>query len=100
MQLAEACSAWATRMDDTLADLLVRRQWRTTGDRADVERLLERKVRQQGSRLGVEPAVVTASHGATPGPTGITQAYISVPPAKRYERKELHAEGGMGQIWR
>jgi len=100
MQLADACSAWAARMDDTLADLLVQRHWLTTYDRADVERLRERKVRKQASRLGVEPAAVTASHGPAPGPPGITQMYITVPPAKRYERKELHAEGGMGQIWR
>jgi PAS domain S-box-containing protein len=100
VQFAEACSAWATRMDDALADLLVQRHWLTTEDRADVERLLERKVRKQGSRPDVEPAAATACQDSTPGPTEITQAYISVPPAKTYARKELHATGGMGQIWK
>ena len=42
-------------MDDVLADLLVQRHWLTTEDRADVERLLERKLRKQGSRPDVEP---------------------------------------------
>jgi hypothetical protein len=51
VQFAEACSAWATRKDDVLADLLVQRHWLTTEDRADVERLLERKLRKQGSRV-------------------------------------------------
>jgi hypothetical protein len=39
MQFADASSAWATRMDDALADLLLQRHWLTTEDRADVERL-------------------------------------------------------------
>src|SRR5215831_7761324 len=85
VQFADASSAWATRMDDALADLLVQRRWLTTEDRADVERLLERKLRKQGSRVAVEPAAAAACPGATPDPTGITQAYITVPPAKRYE---------------
>src|SRR5262249_24075368 len=47
-RFAEACSAWATRKDTPLADLLVERGWLTAADRADVERLLERKLRKQG----------------------------------------------------
>jgi PAS domain S-box-containing protein len=100
VQFADACSAWATRMDDALADLLVQRDWLTTEDRADVERLLERKVRKQGSRVAVQPAAAAANQGATPDQTGMTLEYIPVPPSKRYQRKGLHATGGMGQIWR
>ena len=48
LQFADACSAWATRLDCALADLLVERHWLTAEDRAEVERLLERKLRKQG----------------------------------------------------
>ena len=99
VQFADACSAWATRLDGTLADLLVQRHWLTPEDRAEVERLLERKQRKQGSRLSVEQAASTPSAGATPDPT-LALPYISVASAQKYERKELHATGGMGQVWR
>jgi hypothetical protein len=98
--VVDACSAWATRLDNALADLLVARHWLTAEDRAEVERLLERKLRKQGSRLPVDQAGSAASQGATPGPTDKTMPYISVLPTMKYERKTLHAEGGMGQIWR
>jgi PAS domain S-box-containing protein len=99
MQFADACSAWATRLDCALADLLVQRHWLTAEDRAEVERLLERKLRKQGSRLSADQASSTPSPAATPSPT-MTQAFIALPPAQRYARKELHATGGMGQVWR
>jgi hypothetical protein len=100
LQFADACSAWATRLDCALADLLVERHWLTAEDRAEVERLLERKLRKQGTRLPVDQAGSAASQSATPGPTEMTMPYISVLPTMKYERKTLHAEGGMGQIWR
>jgi hypothetical protein len=41
---AEVCSAWASRKETPLADLLVERGWLTAEDRADVEKLLARKL--------------------------------------------------------
>src|SRR5438552_10389371 len=39
-RFAEACSAWATRKDTPLADLLVERGWLTAEDRAHLDYLL------------------------------------------------------------
>jgi PAS domain S-box-containing protein len=100
LQLADACSAWATRLDGTLADLLVQRNWLTLEDRAEVDRLLERKLRKQGSRLAADRAAETQSQGAAPGTAGMTMPYLTVLPPRQYDRKSLHATGGMGQIWR
>ena len=47
-QFAEACSAWAARKSDPLAELLVERGWLGLPDRADVEKLLERKLKKHG----------------------------------------------------
>ncbi len=96
LYFADACSAWAARLDGALADLLMERHWLTAEDRAEVERLVERKLRKQGKRLPADQA----ARAATPGPTEMTKPYISVLPTMKYERKTLHAEGGMGQIWR
>jgi eukaryotic-like serine/threonine-protein kinase len=112
-QFADACAAWATRLNGVLADLLVERGWLTADDRADVERLLERKLRKQGYLVGAgesphrpagsTPGDLDARHAATPSfppVVGATSPYLSVPPARGYERKNLHATGGMGQIWK
>jgi len=93
-KFAEACSAWATRSETALADLLVERGWMTSEERAEVDRLVERKLAKQGSRLAV------AQSGATPATSGMTQPHISLLPARKYEQKNLHATGGMGQVWR
>src|SRR5262249_4310648 len=47
-QFAEACAAWTTRKQTPLADLLVERGWITTGDKADIDRVLERKLKRHG----------------------------------------------------
>jgi PAS domain S-box-containing protein len=111
LQFADACSAWATRVNTALADLLVERGWLTTDDRAEVDRLLERKLRKLGSSPaagGVTPRppgsspVGLGTAGTTttsPLPGGATLPYITSLPVKGYERKNLHATGGMGQIW-
>jgi serine/threonine-protein kinase len=99
-QFADACSAWATRLDRTLADLLVERHWLTAEDRAEVERLAERKLRRQGIRPSVNQAGGAPSSGATLGPNEMTVPYLPVLPTMKYQRQSLHAEGGMGQIWR
>ncbi len=113
LQFADACSAWATRMDGVLADLLVERGWLSADDRADVERLLERKLRKQSSHVVADDSIHRLSgsssmglgvkHSVAPFSTpagGTTSPYIAALPASGYERKDLHATGGMGQIWK
>jgi PAS domain S-box-containing protein len=111
-QFGDACSAWATRIDAVLADLLVERGWLTTDDRVEVERLLERKLRKQGSQVVADESAHPLSGSSPLGPSsrrqttsappparGATSHYIAALPASGYERSNLHATGGMGQIW-
>jgi hypothetical protein len=77
-QFAEACSAWAARKDTPLGDLLVQRGWLSAADRADVERLLERKL--NGTAATPAPPCHCRSHvglqvsrplrAARPAPSG------------------------------
>jgi hypothetical protein len=57
-QFAEACTAWSARKTP-LADLLVQRGWLTPQGRADVERLLDRQLREHGDPRSGLAAVTT-----------------------------------------
>ena len=120
-RFAEACSAWAGRKDTLLADLLVQRGWLTASDRADVEKLLQRKLTKhkgdaraglaevtsdpvKRSLAGLDDADVRQSLAGvtTPPPQGMvllaTTAYE--PEARdRYTLSRLHATGGIGRVW-
>jgi serine/threonine-protein kinase len=118
-RFAEACSAWATRRDTPLADLLVERGWLTVEDRAEVDRLLERKLQRHGgdARAGLaeaatpearrllecldEPAIresLAGTASANGRPLLSTTAYR--PEGRdRYTLTRLHAKGGIGQVW-
>jgi serine/threonine-protein kinase len=119
-RFAEACAAWAARKGTPLADLLVERGWLTPQDRADVERLLARKLSKHdgdaraGLAAAAGPAVletlwalqdadVQHSLGALPGAAGPTLPETTAyhPQARgRYTLTQLHARGGIGQVWR
>src|SRR5262249_31840262 len=43
---ARACTLWSAQRATPLADLMVQQGWLTPEDRADVERLLERKLKK------------------------------------------------------
>src|SRR5438034_3363242 len=45
-QFIQACTLWTTRKETPLAEILVAQDWLTAADRADVERLLERKLKK------------------------------------------------------
>jgi hypothetical protein len=47
-QFADACAAWAARKDRPLADLLQERGWLSDEDRAEVERVLRRRLDRHG----------------------------------------------------
>ncbi len=115
-RFAEACSAWAARKDTPLAELLVQRGWLTPADRADVEKLLARKLaRHNGdARAGLaelttdelrhclasvaDEAVQQSLLGDRPTVTATTSAYQ--PQGRgRYQLTRLHASGGIGQVW-
>ena len=47
-QFIKVCTLWTTRKHTALGDLLIELGWITPTDRADVERLLERKLKRHG----------------------------------------------------
>ena len=57
-QFTEACGAWAMRKDSPLAEILVERGWIAPNDRADVEKLVERKLRRHGGDVRASLAAV------------------------------------------
>jgi tetratricopeptide (TPR) repeat protein/tRNA A-37 threonylcarbamoyl transferase component Bud32 len=118
-RFVEACSLWASRKGTPLADLLVERGWLTEQDRADVQRLLERKLQKHQGDARASLAEVTTDgvrrslaevadpdvqHSLAGPPTpevpspGSTTAHV--PEGRgRYTLKHLHAQGGIGQVW-
>jgi PAS domain S-box-containing protein len=90
----------------------VERGWLSADDRADVERLLQRKLRKQRghSAAGDSPSWLPGTSPTDPSTTQIVSssptlvAGTTAPLATSlrtsgYEKKRVHATGGMGQIW-
>jgi WD40 repeat protein len=124
-QFVEACSLWASRKHEALADLLVERGWLAEADRADVERLVQRKLQKhcgdvrasladllgdglRHSLAAVEDVAVRKSLATCAPDAGTKDAAIdgAVPasttayePARRERYTRLHAMGGIGQVW-
>jgi serine/threonine-protein kinase len=118
-QFVEACTLWANRKDQPLADLLVERGWLSPGDRADVERLVARKLNRHGGDLRASLAAVTiddvrdslaavADSDVRASLAGLSAAgrpaivaTVDFRPASRdrYRLSRLHAQGGIGQVW-
>src|SRR5262249_8578450 len=120
-QFVDACSLWASQKEKPLADLLAERGWLTPGDRDEVERLVERKLKRHGgdARAGLaevtgdvvrqalagldDPEVRRSLGGPTPPETAghiliSTMAY-QPETRERYTLTRLHARGGIGQVW-
>jgi tRNA A-37 threonylcarbamoyl transferase component Bud32 len=123
-QFAQACSAWAARKDDPLADVLQELGWLSDDDRREVERLLERKLKRHGGDVRAGLAEVTTDGvkhslasiadadlvqhvremlGATPpvAPGWVLLSTTAATPESRdrYTLTRLHGEGGLGQVW-
>src|SRR5262249_24990125 len=118
-RLAEACSAWASRKNVPLGDLLVERGWITPSDRADIERLLERKLRKHNGdphaslaaaandevrRLlaVVEDPEIQRSLAELTRQGGhvLISTVDHLPETReRYTLTRLHATGGIGRVW-
>ena len=47
-RFTKACALWVMDKDRLLADILVERQWLAPSDRADVEKLVQRKLAKHG----------------------------------------------------
>lgn len=118
-QFADACAAWAARKNSSLADILIERGWITAADKADVERLMERKLKRHGGDLqatldavadaGVREAMLTVEDTElrrTIALLSSVSGHILVDPlAKpseshtRYTLTRLHGQGGLGRVW-
>jgi len=119
-RFAEACTAWSARKGTPLADLLIERGWLTPSDRADIEELLERKLKKHQGDARASLAEVTSDpvkrslasladadirkslDGLTPPPHGLVLLSTTAfqPQAgERYTLSRLHATGGIGRVW-
>jgi serine/threonine protein kinase len=118
-QFAQACSAWATRKDTPLADVIKGLGWLTDDDCREVERLLERKLKKHGgdAHRSLAEAAGAAVRDAlqTVGDEDVRKSVSTLPRAdgyvlmetvdprpeqrSRYTLTRLHGEGGLGQVW-
>jgi PAS domain S-box-containing protein len=115
----KVCTLWTTRKQTPLADLVIELGWMTATERADVERLLERRLKKYGgdSRAGLaavgddvkrslaalqdDDIQRTLSDLPDPdAPTTLSTIHEHIPrPQERYAVTRLHASGGIGRIW-
>jgi serine/threonine protein kinase/tetratricopeptide (TPR) repeat protein len=119
-QFARACMAWSARKHESLGAILVEQGLLTAEERADVERLLERKLQRNGGDVRASLAqamgvrlvasladladdAVQRSLAALPAPGTArpgTETIDEVPgPGTRYTRIRIHASGGIGEVW-
>jgi len=119
-QFVKGCAFWTTDKDKALSQILIEQRWITPNDRADVDRLLERKLRKHHGDARASLAEMTTDRvreslaelpdadvhesliGITPPPKGAilvnTTAY-SPQSRERYSLARLHATGGIGRVW-
>jgi serine/threonine-protein kinase len=119
-RFAEACTLWANQKQTPLADLLAERGWLSDADRADIQKVLDRKLSKHGGDARAGLAEVTTDHvrqslagvtdpdvrktlaGPTPPPQGhvLLATTAHLPEARaRYTLSRLHATGGIGRVW-
>src|SRR5438132_99424 len=118
-QFIQACTLWTTGKETPLAEILVKQDWLTAEDRADVERLLERKLKKHrgdahASLMAAAGDSVKRSLAALAdkavqqslagGDSGgyqpdLATAAPSSATGERYTLSRLHGKGGIGQVW-
>jgi PAS domain S-box-containing protein len=117
-RFVQACTLWAGHKDRPIADLLIEQGWLTPDDRADVQRLLARKLKKHRgdvqaslatvgndvlhSLLAVgDPDVQRSVAGIVSSEPTTVAATVDYRPVvcDRYARTSLHAVGGIGRVW-
>ncbi len=118
-QFIDGCAVWASQKERSLADIFAERGWITAEDRADVARLVDRKLRRHNGDVRASLAEVTSdavrqslahfddsevrrSIDGTEPPEGhvLISTIDHIPEThERYTLTRLHAQGGMGQVW-
>lgn len=118
-QFSAACRAWTLRKNVPLSQILIEQGWLLPADRADVDRLLERKLKRFDGQVPSSLASVAndevrralslfndseiqSSLAKLPEPNGHVLVSTLVPDdesRERYTLTRLHAKGGIGQVW-
>jgi serine/threonine-protein kinase len=118
-QFIDGCALWASQKERRLADVFSERGWITPEDRADVERLVDRKLRRHGGDVqaslaelagdGVRQSLANvddpeiqwsiAGSGAPQGHVLLSTLAYTPETRERYTLTRLHAQGGIGQVW-
>ena len=116
-QFIKACTLWTTRKQVSLPDLLIDMGWITPADKADVNRLLERKLLKhhgdpraglatiasdvKRSLAALQDDDILRSLADLPEHDSTTMVTVEgwVQPHKRYSLARLHASGGIGRVW-
>jgi serine/threonine-protein kinase len=120
-QFAEACATWAVRKDVPLAEILRERRWLDEEGRADVEKLLARRLRKHHGDVcqslaaaadapirelisDVEDARVRETIKELP--PALRGAYVQVETLElkretrsHYTLTRVHGQGGLGRVW-
>jgi eukaryotic-like serine/threonine-protein kinase len=118
-QFIDGCALWASQKQRPLADLLAERGWITPEDRADVERLVNRKLRRHDGDVyaslaelvgdvvrqllaQIDDAEIRRSIAGPERHDGhVPVSTLDYTPEthERYTLARLHARGGIGQVW-
>ncbi len=115
-QFINACTLWTTRKRMYLADLLIELGWITPTDKADIDRLVERKLRKYAgdakpglavlsedvrrSLVALQDADIQCSLAGLPPASSTLVTVDHIPgPSERYRLNRLHAAGGIGRVW-
>jgi serine/threonine-protein kinase len=118
-RFAEACSAWASRKETPLSQLLVERGWLSADEVAEVDRFLARKLKKHAgdanasltevateqvrqSLTDINDPDIHKSMVATSSIYGrVSGGTVDYIPEgrERYTLTRLHATGGMGRVW-
>lgn len=95
-QLAEACVLWSTRQGATLPALMVQQGWLSEDDRRSVDALLAARLKKSRSTAAAETLA-----GRDQGGPGLAETLVLSPlPGERLRLRQLHSQGGIGQVWR
>jgi serine/threonine-protein kinase len=99
-QFAEACSAWVTRPETLLADILLERGWLTPAAKATVEERLRRSdvgTSHQSASLSTVDTGIDAN-ATTDGQPADAPTIDRVPGRSRFTVLRQHAQGGLGRV--
>jgi len=119
-QFVDVCSAWTTRKNNTVADILVELGWISDEAKLEIGGLLERKLKKhdQDSRkalsaiadasvrdamrdLNDEEVDNTVDHLAPPPGAVRVMETVDYSPEERshYTLSRMHTQGGLGRLW-